>query len=115
MLARPEQLRGHWRRAVGGPAGTDPDGLRSATPNSCSTRSTRASYRWSRTCARAATARAGSTSRIGVDLSGGSVTALAPALHRMGYRHFAMAAAGQAEALRLLLGRTAVPTPDANH
>ncbi|HEX3611531.1 MAG TPA: pyruvate, phosphate dikinase [Sporichthyaceae bacterium] len=60
-------------------------------------------------------ARAGSASRIGVDLSGGSVTALAPALHRMGYRHFAAAAAGQAEALRLLLGRTAVPTPEANH
>ncbi|MGQ0844452.1 MAG: pyruvate, phosphate dikinase [Sporichthyaceae bacterium] len=46
--------------------------------------------------------------RIGVDLSGGSVAHLAPALHRWGYRHFA-AGPGQAEALRLVLGQTAVP------
>jgi hypothetical protein len=42
------------------------------------------------------------------------VVALAPALYRMGFRHFATGP-GQAEALRLLLGQTAVPAREFVH
>jgi hypothetical protein len=59
-------------------------------------------------------AAAGVGNRVGVDLSGGSVVALAPALYRMGFRHFATGP-GQAEALRLLLGQTAVPAREFVH
>ena len=59
-------------------------------------------------------AAAGSDARLGVDLSGGSVAHLAPTLHRWGYRHFATSA-GQAEALRLVLGQAVSPEKQFEH